>query len=315
MNLLNIELRVADNIRQLSSDGVTVIDGVVTSAGIRRKINDIYLEDLFQMISDKFPTDFIRQTYPKNTYTASGAIGTIVGTTLTTTADVFDNSMEGFQVQNSTVGDFYEIQTYVSATQVILESAPASWVAGQNIYVLGNEFILEGDMTDYKELFTVSIKYSPTDGFWRRCQIDKKNHLIKYGTEKFTTSQPYAYPISKVISGVRHQAIGIRPTPTRYDGRFIVEYMEQPSKLLLDADEPVLKVQGLSEVIIHGVTAWAFMVQKKFEDANYYRQLYEKGKTDLIRFYKPSTRADNMILKIHPIYFSRPYGIPKRTIS
>jgi len=292
MTLANMKLRVAENVGILASDGTTINEGLVSADGIANRLNDVYREEIFPVFSDKFPDDFTQSTYPISTYTSTGTCdGATTGTTLVATTSIFDNSMEGFEVQNGTTLEKVKITTYTSGTTVTVDTTlvDADWI-GATLYVLGNEYTFSGDVTDIKEILQVSIKYSSTDTFFKVAKQGAYKDLISSGNESFQTKGPYFYRTMIDISGVPTPAVGILPFPTQYNGQLSFKYIERPPVLTTNM-EPSLTIPGISEVLIYGTTAWAFRVQRKWDDAQYYQALYEDYKRRLVGSYKPRSRA------------------------
>lgn len=291
-------LRVAENLGQLNSNGTTVIDGKVTETGIKQKIDDIYREELFPLFSDKFPRDFKQKTYPQATYTKTGIVDASSSTTtLITISDTFDNDMEGQTIENAD-GDTAVIDTYNSNKQVTLTSS-VDW-DGDTIYVLGNEFTLKGDVSDLKELEYMGIKYSSSDSKIKRCEIINERDLDGLEDGSFSEIAPLAYLTSVDVDGEQVRAVGIRPSPSSYQGKYEIRYTERPDELG-DDDEPRLKVVGISEVIINGVTSWAKRV-KGDKDWKDYHALYSEGKGSLIASYKPRTRSGSTKIRMGSHY-------------
>ena len=296
MTLNNIALRVAENIGILASDGSTIVDGRVTQIGIKNKINDFYIEDLFPLFSDKFADDFMRTTYPLPTYTASGTVdATSTSTTLITTTDTFVNSMEGFYVQcpNSITSTltFAKIITYISATEVILDTVIGDNWDGQTIYILGNEFTLTGDIADIKEVKRVQVKYKTTDKYFKPCERVDYTQSIEWGNELLSKYHPQWYLTTININDVPTRAVGLLPFPIDYQGKLQIMYIERPPRLG-DADEPTLTVPGISEVLIKGVSAWALRLMLKFDSADRFTQDYNISKLALVSSYKPKNRSN-----------------------
>lgn len=290
-----MRIMVARNVNQLSgTDESTFVDSRLTDTAINTKLNDIYLEEVFPLLSDKFPEDFYQTTKPKQTYTATGTVdSSSTSTTLVATTSIFTSDMETneYTVYNSTDDETREISSYTSATTVTVDSAIDDDWDGDTIYVLGAEYTLGGETTDAKEIVGVGIKYASTDDYFRECEARRKSDILRYGNEAYNKYSPKWYRTTVDVSGDPMMGFGIRPYPDAYNGKYIVTYVEQPPSLSSDSDEPRLHVAGISEVIINGTTAWALRVQKNYDEAATYTALYEKGKIDLVRNYKPRTRS------------------------
>jgi len=291
MNRETMRLRVAKNINQLSSDGSTFVDGIVTASSVNNQIDDIYREELFPLFSDKFPRDFEQVTYPISTYTATSTVSSSsTGTTLVASNGIFDNTMEGFTVYNATDDESTVIETYNSPTTVTVDASIGDDWDGDTIYILGDTYTFGGQAVDLKEIKEVMIKYSPSDTYYTRCLLESQEDLYQIGSESYSKSLPRFSPTTVDVNDTPTPAIKFTPNPDSYEGKFKIRYIEKPPALT-DSTEPTLKVAGISKVIINGTTAWALGLQKRWEDANVYQTLYERGKIDLIRNYKPVARS------------------------
>lgn len=299
MNFITMTNRIADNLSMLSSDGSTILtNSRVTKAQIQNKINDIYREELFPRLSDKFPDDFKQGTYPYPTYTSMGtASASSTSYSLIATSNVFSNSMEGFTVQNITNGTTAKIVTYVSATQVTLDTQINDTWDGATFYVLGNEFTFGGDTTDIKEIKAIYIKYYNTDKYFVKCPRIDYEQAIEYGSESFDRYSPKYYLTTINVNGTPTQAFGVLPFPLDYQGSIKLTYIQRPPALSADTDSPLISTPGISEVIINGVSAWGYYQMTKFGAGDRYQSLYQTGITSLIQNYKPKVRSNPTSLR------------------
>lgn len=292
MNLAQIRKEIFDNLNLLSSENDTSIrEGRVTLPAVNRNINYLYREVLFNQLSDKFPEDFERQTYPFATYTQTGT-ATTVGTALTATTAIFDNTLEGFKIQNPTTNESIEIATYVSPTQVTLKTAPSVNWSSATIYVLGNEYSFGGDAEDIKIIKELEVKYTATDNYFKIATFADKKDLITNGDEWFSQTQPYYYKttlhsLDDNSVAQPKSAFGILPYPTSYQGKLRITYIELPPQLLVDTDTPTLSVPGIGQCIVNGVTAWGYRKMKDFEVADRYERLHLMQLDNIVRRYRP----------------------------
>jgi hypothetical protein len=302
MQLLDLKLNIAENLNQLSADGATIAGGRVTEAGITRKINQIYRDDLFPMLSDRFPQDFEQETYPQATYSATGTgSSSSTGTTLVATTGIFDNTMEGFTVENATDSTTAEIVTYTNTTTVTLDTTIGDTWDGDTIYVRGNEYVLGGETTDIKEIRQVLIKYTSTDD-WTECKRMNKEDAVVVDENQFSTSEPVFYLTTIDVSGVLQQGIGFMPYPTSYAGKFKVVYIEKPAALSSATDTTMLQNIGIDQVIVDGVTAWGYSITEKWKAADRYRTFFQEGKRNLLTNYKPKQRSGPKHIGVNPYY-------------
>ena len=296
-----MQKRIAQNLNQLSSDGSTVIDGRVTGDDINNKINDVYREELFPLLSDKYPKDFEQETYPQATYTATSTIASVDDTTLTVDDAIFNNSMEGFEIENPDEDSKIEIATYTSTTEVEMDSSVDDWNVGDTIYVLGNIFTFGGDTADLKEVIKVGLKYNSGDTYFKTCQRSNRERLFAYGSETYNEINPYFFLTSQDVNSRSRSAIGFEPKPSSYEGQFFVRYVERPSALG-ETDEPILNTPGISQIIIEGVTAWGFAVLEKWKSEAIHLAKYERGKAAIKNNYKPKSRSGATIMKLPSSY-------------
>jgi len=303
MQLSTLKTNIAENLNQLASDGTTIAEGRITEEAIERKINQVYRDELFPLVSDKFPQDFERETYLQNMRTADGIIVSITDTTLVANSGIFDNSMRGFTVYNITQSDSSKIEAYTSSTTVELEDE-MDWDANDVIVVLGNEYTLEGNASDFKEIRQIRVKYAGQSDFVEATRINKEDAYVSDLKESdYSKDDPKFYlGMLAKTDGTKKRMIGFLPFPTTPGGKFFVRYIEKPSELTDATDETQLSNIGIDQVIIDGVTAWGYGLLEKWSSAKQYRELYMNGKRDLIMNYKPKSRSGSSSLKESSYY-------------
>jgi hypothetical protein len=288
----DIRIEIARNINQLAEDESTFINGVVTETSTNTKISNVYFQEVFPLLSDKFPTEFKQETYRFPTYTASGTVdSSSTGDSLVTTTSIFTNDMEGFEVENATDDEKATIETYTSGTAVTLETDIDDDWDGDTIYILGNEFTFGGDTTDLKEIIRVEVKYASTDTTYRVCEKRRQEGVIRVGNETVPKTSPIWYPTMVDISGAPYRGFGILPFPDSYAGKIKVTYVERPPELDDDSDVPLLDIVGVSQLIVDNVTAWALRIKKEFDEADRHQMDYEKNLKRLVMSFKPMSRG------------------------
>lgn len=311
MNFINLQKRVAENLNMLSGDDSTIIEGKVTVDSIKRAINDVYLEILFPIISNKFPKEFEQFTYPLNTYTTTGTVDiSSTGKTLVSTTSIFANSMEGFRVYNSDLDVTARIVKFTNATTVQLDIDINDDWDGDTIYILGNEFTFGNETLDLKEVSGVYIKYLGSEqDFTPVSRTDNK--LARFRERYYSTHEPYFYNTVVKVGNDTYPAVGILPFPVSINGQILFSYIQKPSPLVNDSDEPRLKTTGLHQVIINGATAQCKRIQGAFEEASQYEEvnrrtgdILPKGTAALIASYQPNTRSGAKTLKLSPFISS-----------
>ena len=322
MTLSEMAIAVAENLNIIAADHQTVVSNQIDLTSIYNKINRLYREEIFPLISDKFPNDFIQRMYPQNTFTVQGVVDATYSTnTLVSTTNIFDNTMETFQVEitDPVSGETIQkvrLKTFVSPTEFELEEDLPTGLSGDVIFVLGNEFSFGGDVADIKEVLSASIKYNEKDIF-RKCEYREKRDVISYGAEWTVGMKPLWYLTSIRQSGANVSSIGFLPFPTSHDGAWAIEYIARPAFMSAN-DEPRLNIQGVSETLINGATAWGFRIFRMFQEATVYEGLYvgtpgdkmPSGKAGLIKNYKPKTRQGPTKLRLGSYY----QGMASRTL-
>ncbi len=308
MTKANIRTQVARNLRLLSSDEATIIsDSNVTTDGLDIAIDQIYRDEVAQILMDKYPSDFERTTFPLNTYTSTLVVTTVVGTTLTAPEGTFSNFDEGFTIQNPTHNEFIKIATYTSDTEVELATEPVNTWDGDTVYVLGNEFFFEGDAVDLRENTLVGIKYKSTDNDYIYATLRRKHEIVPLNSEYFSTSSPVMYLTSitkeDLSTGITTflRGVGILPYPEYYNGKVQITYIQRPPELE-DTEEPIPYVSGISEAIIRGVTAWGARVLQDYALADRFDALYKEQLSTIINSYKPRSRGKPSMLRLAPHY-------------
>lgn len=312
MDYSTIKLRVAENIGSLDTDGSTIIDGKVTQTGIKNKINDLHREELAPLFSDKFTHNYKRTTYPFNTNIGTGTVdATSTSTTLVATTSIFSNHMEGLTVENTTDSETRTLKTYSSGTQFTVDTAIDDDWDGDTIYILGDTYTFGGNTDDLKEVIKVEIKYASTDS--KFTDVDQIDMDDLTNNESFSKASP-KFSLTSLVeldgsnNEIRRPAVKIFPAPDSYLGKLKITYVEIPRTMTNDTDLPVLAAQGSGEILVNGVTAWAFRLQDKFEEAREYDRLYQMGKRELIMNYKPKTRSGARVLRLNAFHLAQRRG-------
>jgi len=322
MTLNEMAIAVAENLNILAADHTTIVSNQIDLTSIYNKINRLYREEIFPLISDKFPNDFIQKMYPQDTYTAQGVIdASYTSSTLVTTTSIFDNTMETFQYEitdpvSGSVIMKGRLKTYVSPTEFIVNDILPTGYSSYVLFILGNEFSFGGDVSDLKEVLSASIKFNAQDIF-RKCEYREKRDVISYGAEWTVGMKPVWYITTIRQAGVNAPSIGFLPFPTSHDGQWQIEYIARPPFMSAN-DEPRLNIQGVSEVLINGATAWGFRIFRMFQEATVFEGMYvgtpgdkmPAGKAGLVKNYKPKTRQGSTKIRLGSYY----QGIQSRTL-
>lgn len=321
MTFLNIQREVARNLGLLSQDDTTIYtQGKVTLAGIKKKINSIYQDDIAQPLIRKFPEDFEETTYPLQTYRESFTISaSSSGTTLIATNPVFNNSDEGFSIQIVSGSTFsgptapaatatINILQYISNTQVVIDTTYSTAWNGLTGFIMGNEFIFNGDISDTKEIINLFIKYQPTSSYVP-AELRRKSDLPPYKQFKvFSQGRPWFYETTINQNGDQ-RGFGILPYPIDYRGLIQMNITTRPPALVNDGDTPQLEVIGVTETLINGTTAWGLRIldlpakAQEYEEVDKDGIVYPRGLKKVIKNYRPVNRSNPKRLRQSQRYY------------
>lgn len=285
MTLANLSLEVGRNLQYLNSDRDAWQTGRgVIEADVKAWINEIYREELFPLLSTRYGYMFKKDTQA-DADIATGVIETISTTTVNTTTEIFNNSMEEAYVYNATTEDYYQIDSYTDADTVVLtEDVSGDWAIGQTIYVLGKEFVMDGDAEDLYVVKQVEMKYTDDVTNWTPAEKRSEVDLNRFGDESYSTSDPKWYLTTIVDSDVRKWAVGIDPGFTDKDGKIQVTYIEKP-ETLEDSDSPFIP---LDNVLIAGATAKAFRVMQDAEGLSFWEREFLRLRQELLNGFTPT---------------------------
>lgn len=307
MTYLQMQQEVARNLKILASDDSTIIPGsTVTLTGIKNKINAVYQDKFGEFLQRKYPQDFEQITYPLNMYRQSFTVSSSSsGTSLVSTTPVFANGDELFQVAfvNGSFGTaataMVQLDTFVSSTQVTMDSAIDAY-KGYTGYILGNEYTLNGAASDAKEIVGIQTKYSypTTSNFWNTAELRRKTDLPPLDSRLFTTTAPIYYLMTAIESSLPVKGFGILPFPTDYRGQIQVTYTQRIAALSANSDIPRLEIEGISEAIINGTTAWGWRILGDENKAGMYEALYQRDMIDITRNYRPRSRSHSSRLRL-----------------
>jgi hypothetical protein len=287
MTLLEMRRAVADNLGKLSSDGLTVVEGIVTSAGIDGYLNRVYREEIFMLLSDKYPEDFIQTTDPIAMYEGPAVVDTAsTGTTLITTTAIFKDSHEGLYVYNADLATKAKIVTYIGDSTVTLDTTIGDTWDGDSVYVLSKRFSFQGDATDLKEIMRVGVKYTSTDTYYRTATRMFANTLYEEGNESAYKTAPIWIRTTETIDDVMIPAVDIIPQAETINGKLILYYIQKPP-ILASGDSPILVNAGVSEAMVNAATAWGFRKLQNMNASLNFERLYKEGLQRIIQTYKP----------------------------
>lgn len=288
------ELRtaIARNLRILSSDETTVIEGSgITVAGINEEINKVYRNTLAQLLINKYPQDFEQWSYPIRTYRESFTVSaSTTGSTLISTSEVFFNGDEGFKIQNPSTGETLIVETYNSTTSVTTtEDVPATWI-GDTVYILGNILRLNGELADFREILSVKIKFASSENRYSVAELVRSNDYEPMKSDEFNKNAPkYILSTLKTATG-NERCLRFLPDFNDYTGTVLIKYTQLPPKLVSDSDIPILEIIGIEDAIIAGVTSWGFRILKDWDSSTAYQKILGDQINIMLSTYKPRNK-------------------------
>lgn len=293
MTLGEMRIEVARNLGLLSSDETTIIeDSRVTAQGITNKINQIYIDNIAQVLMNKYTHDFENESGQLPTYSESYSILSVTGTTLVSATDAFSQYDVGCQIQNPTDSNFVTIASYTSSTTVMLKEAPATNWVGNTVYTLNNYFPFDGDLVDVKEVVEIKVKYSPTASSYEFPEIITDENRKGLDNSDWSTSAPkWYYTNIQSDDGSSKRALAILPRPTNYNGILEIRYTARPPKMGLASDIPKLEVIGISETLILGATSWGLRLLGEKEESREYKNDYLEALSISLNSYRPKSKS------------------------
>jgi hypothetical protein len=206
MDFITIKKQIASNIGLVDSTGNILTGKDITETNIADWVNNRYLGDLVSTLTQQYPEDY-EEVATANFYKATSvANATSTNTTIDANDAIFNNSMVGDSIYNSTDNEIAKIVTVVSSTQVTIDTDVDETWDGDTIYVLGHEFALGGDATDNRFLREIAVKYSDSAQYYTVCQTKDQNKIFQYGDEVYSVSNPVAYvttsQVETTVTGV-----------------------------------------------------------------------------------------------------------------
>jgi hypothetical protein len=292
MTLKEITKSIARNIGQLSSNNETVIEGQITKAGLKDEINRIYQEIICQTLMNKSDQDFTVEARA-NTFRDSFIVASVDVTNklINSTTGVFGTVDIGSKIQDVANTATYTIETVVSSTQVVVTETPSTDFEGETGYILTNILVLDGDLTDLKEVIKFQIKYdTQSQGFESAEKESPSNFkdISNISNNIFLLRTPPVFSLSTVkVNDKMQRCISYFPFPKTYNGEIRLSYTQLPKKLQEEDDEPALTVIGISNILVDGVTAWAFRLLQDPARSQAFEELFQRGMATALNNYKP----------------------------
>ena len=284
MTFENLKKAVGKNIKYYSDADGWKTDRDVTEADIGEALNLVYRDELAPLFINKNPQDF-RVISTVNSWIATGtASAGLTGSTVTTTSNIFQNSMEGLWLYNLTQDEKSKIVTYNSASSVTVEDDDVADWSNDTLYVLGQEFSFGGDATDTYQLESISIKYTDESTYYKRMAIADKNELLRGGWEKGNSVYPFAYLTTLNVGGILTSGFGIMPQfENKVTKAIEVSRLVKPA-IMTDALSPRLPVDN---ALIAGATKKAFEMKQEYDKSAYWEAQYQMLTRQSVARYSP----------------------------
>jgi len=290
MTFSDIKKRIASNIGYVNATGGILTGKDITETDIGNWVNDRYLDDLVSNMANQYPEDY-EQVAKANFYKATGtADASSTSTTLVSSVAMFNNSMVGDTVYNSTDSASRIIDAYTNPTTITVDSAVDDDWDSDAIYVLGHEFVLWGDATDTIVVRRVGVKYDSTSKYFITCRQKDQNKLFETGNETYSEVSPVWYPTTVDVNDNPTDAIGILPEPeSNIDNGIEFTYVELPPSLSVGANVPRLPL-GSHSILVLGGTSDAYRKLRHFDKADELEAKYQLAKREMVANYS-LTRA------------------------
>lgn len=271
----------------------------VNQTDVKAFVNQIYRDELFPMFGSQYPTDF-KQTGVLDSWIAYGTANSGLTTTTLTmaswTSGEFTNNQAvlGLTLWNDTDSAMAKITSFNSSTSVTTDTDMTSW-SGDTIYVLGQEFTMQGDATDFFRFLDVAVKYETSDTYYKVAQQTTYNDFYQEGSEIAIQLSPFWYPMSLNVSGVLKKGFGILPPfKSKVSNALKVGYVAKPPALSAGSDTPIIPVDI---PLIYGATSRALRLMggTKQEEADDWNRLYLKSKQEAIANYTPTNTGNRPV--------------------
>ncbi len=294
MTFTNIKKRIASNLGYVDSTGAILTTKDITETDIGNWVNDRYLDDCVAQLSTQYPEDY-EVTSKASFYKATGTVAaTSTDYTLDASTAIFNNTMVGDHVYNSTDEELARITGYTDTTTVTIDTEIDDTWDGDTIYVLGHEFAVGGDATDMRSIRYVGVAYSDDaveKDLYRTCLQLDYNQVFQNGNEVYSEVAPIFYLSTSMVSSVPYTDIGILPEPkVNVSNGIKLRYVQLPAALSADADVPRMPL-GSHSLLVVGGTSDALRKQLRYEEADAYEVKYQMAKQEMLATYALTRQA------------------------
>lgn len=290
MTLDQIAQQIGKNIKYYDTTNGWKTGRDITEADIKEQVNYLYRDDLFPMFVTQYPWYF-RSVSRANSWIANGTIDSVSSTTLTANEGIFYNGMvyphTPLTIYNETQDDSTTITGYTGSKVITLDAdKSATWVNGDDIYVLGKEFVLGGDAADLYTVEAVGVRYRTTDQFYRQAKFREKLDLYQEGWEVGSENDPEYYLTTLKVNDVPKTAIGVfNPFENKVSDALEIHYTEKPATLG-DDSSPRLPTDL---ALVYGGTEWAYRQRGMHDEADRWAAKYVIEQSKSLSRFRPET--------------------------
>lgn len=285
MQFIDLKKRAGAILNLLDSSSAFLTGRDITEAQLGNWINDAYIEDVFSMLSAQYPMYYERQAYVAN-YTTTGVVDAAsTGSTLVATTNLFNNSMIGLYVENTTDNTTTQITDYTNATTVTVSDTIGDTWDGDSIRVINSTYTLSGNASDFYMLEEVTMRATTTSQYIRAIQRFEKDlfqNLYSAGSEPYNTQSPVYYLTKVQTTTGPINAFTLLPLLKNGDDKCVyIKYIEKPALLSADSDEPFLPL-GHHEFIYWKAVANGMVMRGDINGSMAAQQKFEQGKRNLV---------------------------------
>ena len=203
--------------------------------------------------------------------------------------------MVGSYVKNVTDDETTYITKYIDATTVEVNDDGMSDWTGDTVKLIDKIQLLNG-IADLYQIVSLFVRYSESDTYVR-AQLRLRGGTIQTGYE--SASNPiYFLTTHTDVDGNIHKGIELMPQFTDVDDNAIkVVYVQHPSELSNDSDEPLLP-PGHHTVLVWGAIEECAIIRSNMELATYAMRRFERQLDELLQTVVPNGMDNSAIPRI-----------------
>jgi len=287
LTLLEMKRRAGKILQIYSTAGGWLTNRGVAEVDIEEIANDTYRNDIFPLFAPHNPSDFRRVGYADN-WVANGTVSaSSTASTLVATTAIFNASMVGLTVNNSTDSVSAVITAFTSTTTVTVDVVIGDTWDGNSIFVLGKEFSFGGDGNDIWMIETVAAKYSDTATYKTVFSKGLKHDIYQQGNESGSDGYPVFYTTNLTVNGIDVLGIGIEPRfKSKISQAFEINYIQLPAAM---TDASTLRIPHLDLALIDAMVSRGYDLKQDSKRAQMWWDRYEKKRMDAFIRYAPNS--------------------------